>query len=178
MRIHALIGFCFLLPLAAQEPSAPKLTSHHEAMKAAAGTWDAAVKMSAGPGKPPIDMKGVEVNTLILNGLWMQTEFTGDPAGMSYQGHGLSGYDSIARKHVGTWVDNSGDWPAHSRGTCTDSCKEMTVTFQGYGQNGKPITVKEVCTQKDADHRSMVMYHKGKDGKFKWVMEIAYTRRK
>lgn len=176
MNRPALVAFLSVLPLIAQD--APKLTAHHEAMKAAAGTWDAVAKMSFEPGKPPMESKGVEVNTLILNGLWMQTEFTADIGGTPFQGRGLFGYDSIAKQHVGTWVDSMGDWPAITRGACKKDCKELTVTFKGYGPDGKPSTVKEVSVQHDADHRTMTMYHKGKDGKFACVMEIAYTRRK
>lgn len=176
MRSRPLLAFLAVLPLASQ--GAPKLTVHHEAMKAVEGTWDAIAKMSFEPGKPPMESKGVEVNTLILNGLWLQTEFSADLGGVPFHGRGLFGYDSIAKKHVGTWVDNSGDWQAVSQGTCKNGCKESTVTFKGYGPDGKPSVTKEVMVQQDADHRTMAMYHQGKDGKFVRVMEIAYTRRK
>lgn len=171
-----LLTLLAVLPLTGQD--APKLTSHHEAMKAMEGTWDAVAKMQVAPGKPPMESKGVEVNTLILNGLWLQTEFKADLGGTPFQGRGLFGYDSLAKKHVGTWVDTMGDWPAITRGTCKNDCKEQTLTFQAYGKDGKPTTIKEVAIQQDADHRTLAMYHKGKDGKFVCTMEIAYTRRK
>lgn len=178
MRIRHLMALLALLPLAAQDSPLPKPTPHHEAMKALEGTWDATAKMVMGPGKPPMESKGVEINTLILGGLWLQTEFTADIGGMAFGGRGLFGYDTQAKKHVGTWVDNTGTWPAISRGTCKDGCREVTLTFEGYGEDGKPRTFKEVSIQKDADHRTMAMYIKGKNGKFTCTMEIAYTRRK
>ena len=178
MRTRHLLAFLAILPLAAQEPQPPKPTPHHEAMKALEGTWDATFKVFGEPGKPPMEGKGVEVNTRILGGFWLQSEVTADMGGMPFQGRGLFGYDTMAKKHVGTWVDSTGSWPANSRGTCKDHCREVTVTFDGWGMDGKPVTFKEVCIQKDDDHRTMAMYVKGRDGKFVCNMEMAYTRRK
>jgi hypothetical protein len=172
----------FLLPtltasfLISQE--APKPTPHHEAMKAAVGTWDAVVKMQVGPGKPPMESKGVEVNRLLMGGLWMQSSFSSDMGGVPFEGSGLFGYDPAKGRHVGTWVDSMVMSQAFPQGTCKDHCREVTMTFMGVGMDGKPCAYKEVSTQVDADHRTMTMYVKGKDGKYALEMEIAYTRRK
>jgi hypothetical protein len=164
-----------LLSLSAQEM--PKPTPHHEAMKAQAGTWDAVVKMGMGPGKPPMEMKGVEVNTLLLGGLWLASEFKADMGGAPFEGRGLFGYDTQTKRHVGTWVDNSATWQAVTSGTCKDGCRELVSFFQGYTPEGKPASYKEVFRQPDADHRRMEMYTKGAKG-WNLILEIDYTRRK
>jgi hypothetical protein len=169
------LPFLLALPLLAQ--GMPKPTPHHEAMKAAVGTWDALVRMHMAPGQPPMESKGVEVNTLGLGGLWLISEFKSDMAGMPFEGRGLFGYDPAIRKHVGTWVDNSGYWQAVSTGTCSDDCRLTTSTMKGYGMDGKPASYKEIARQVDADHRTMEMHIRGKDGKWKLMMEMAYTRR-
>lgn len=175
MLRHAL---SFLLALALPAQEMPKPTPHHDAMKAMAGPWDATVKAYMAPGKPPMESKGVEVNTLGLGGLWLVSEFKSDMAGMPFEGRGLFGYDPSAKKHVGTWVDNSGYWQAVSAGTCADGCKTVTSTFKGYGMDGKPAAFKEVTRQVDADHRTMDMFIRGRDKNWVLMMEIAYTRRK
>jgi hypothetical protein len=168
---------CLLaLPLLAQEP--PKPTPHHTALKAAEGTWDAVVKMHLGPGKPPAESKGVEVNTVGLGGFWLVSEFKGEMMGAPFEGRGLFGYDPAKRKHVGTWVDSMSTWQAVTTGACKDGCREVTSTFQGPGMDGKPTTYREVSRQVDADHRTMAMQLKGPDGTWVPMMEIAYTRRK
>ncbi len=161
--------------LTAQEM--PRPTPHHEALKAQAGTWDAVVTMETGPGKPPMEAKGVEVNTVVLGGLWLASEFKADLGGMPFEGRGLFGYDTQAKKHVGTWVDNSGTWQAVTSGACSDGCRALTSTFRGYGPDGKPALYREVFRQPDPDHRTMEMFVKGPKG-WSRLMGIAYTRRK
>jgi len=174
--LRRVLPWLLALPLVAQEM--PKPTPHHEAMKAAEGTWDAVVKMPTAPGKPPLESRGVEVNKLDLGGLWLVSEFMGDVMGAPFEGRGLFGYDPIAKRHVGTWVDNSSHWQAVTSGTCTAGCKVVTSVFKGYGMDGKPATFKEVSTQVDADHRTMAMFVKGKGGTWTLMMEMAYARRR
>jgi hypothetical protein len=162
----------------AQESPFPKPTSHHLAMKELAGTWDAVVKMYMDPAKPPMESKGTETNTLVAGGLWIKSEIRSEMMGMPFEGYGLFGYDTLAKAHVGSWVDSSGTWMAVTKGTCTKDCREQTTFFEGFDEAGKPMTFKEVHTQPDADHRAMVMFAKGKSGAYLKIMEIAYTRRK
>lgn len=166
------------LALSAQEPPVPKPTPHHLAMKRAEGTWDAVVKVYAEPGKPPLQSKGVEVNTLLPGGLWLQSSFKSDMMGLPFEGRGLFGFDPALGKHVGAWVDSMVMSLAQPVGTCKDDCRETTMTFEGPGMDGKPATFKEVTVEKGPDQRVMTMYLKGKDGAFTLNMEIAYTRRK
>lgn len=168
----ALIG----LALPAQE--LPKPTPHHLALKAQEGTWDAVVKMYMEPGKPPAISKGVEVNTVVLGGFWLESTFKSEMGGMPFEGRGLFGFDSAAGKHVGTWVDSMSTGQAITTGTCKDGCKEVHLTFEAPGMDGKMTTYKEVAIQKDADHRTMSMSMKRPDGTFIQNMQIEYTRRK
>ena len=163
---------------AGQAQELPKPTPHHEAMKAAAGTWDAVVTVQMGPGQPPMVSKAVEVNRMLMGGLWMQSSFSSDMGGVPFEGSGLFGYDPALGKHVGTWVDSMVMSQAFPVGTCKDHCREVTLTFMGVGMDGKPCAYKEVSVQVDEDHRTMAMFVKGKDGKYVLEMEIVYTRRK
>ena len=166
------------LALSAQDSPFPKPTAHHLAMKDMAGTWTAVASMYMEPGKPPMVSRGTEVNTLVAGGLWLKSELKAPMMGQLFEGHGLFGYDTQVNAHVGSWVDCSGTWMAVTRGTCTKDCKEQTTFFEGYDEAGKPATFKEVHTQVDRDHRTMVMYTKAKDGTFVRNMEMAYTRAK
>lgn len=161
-----------------EDPPMPKPDAHHLAMKAAEGTWDAVVKIHMGPGKPPVESKGVEVNKVVAGGFWLQSEFTSEMMGQPFEGRGLFGYDPMTKRHVGTWVDSMSTMQSISSGTCKDGCKEIVSTFKGLGPDNKMTTYREVSVQTDADHRSMTMFMKGKDGKFHQNMEITYTRRK
>jgi len=167
-----------VLALSAQDSPFPKPTAHHLAMKDQAGTWTAVAKMYMEPGKPPMVSKGTETNTLVAGGLWIKSELRAEMMGQLFEGHGLFGYDTQLNAHVGTWVDCSGTWMAMTRGTCSKDCKEQTLFFEGYDEVGKPASFKEIHTQVDRDHRSIVMFTKAKDGAFVRMMEMEYTRAK
>jgi|GEM_PF-1177035 len=73
-----------------------------------AGTWDATVTFYDGE-KPTGKGKGLQVNTLLTNGHWITNTFT-MPAMDSfpaYEGHGVWGYDPVAKTYVNTWVDTN-----------------------------------------------------------------------
>jgi hypothetical protein len=165
------------LALGAQD-AFPKPTPHHLAMKSLAGTWDAEVKYWVDTAKPPMVSKGVEVNRVVLGGLWLESEFKSEMMGAPFEGRGLFGYDPALGKHVGTWVDNMGTAQSISAGTCKDGCKEVTSFFMGPDMEGKTVTYKEVNLEQDADHRTMTMYNERPGGAYVKNMEIAYTRRK
>ncbi len=173
-----LLSLGCILALSAQESPFPKPTPHHLAMKDQAGTWIAVAKMYMDPAKPPMVSKGTETNTLVAGGLWLKSELRAEMMGMAFEGHGLFGYDTRSNAHVGTWVDSSDTWMAVTKGTCAKDCKEQTIYFEGYDEAGKLTTHKEINTQVDRDHRTMVMYSKSKDGTFVKTMELEYTRAK
>jgi hypothetical protein len=174
---RALSALLCVLPLLAQE-GAPKPTAHHLAMKAMEGTWDAVVKTYGAPGQPPTESKAVEVNKVVGGGFWMQSDFSGNLMGGPFDGHGLFGFDPVAGKHVGTWVDSVSPVQAITSGTCKDGCKELASTFDMTVAPGMTMNFRELAKQTDADHRTMAMWMAGKDGKEMLMMEIAYTRRK
>lgn len=177
MRLTILALGC-VLALSAQDSPFPKPSAHHLAMKDQAGTWTAVAKMYMEPGKPPMISKGIETNTLVAGGLWLKSELRAEMMGQMFEGHGLFGYDTQAKAHVGSWVDSSGTWMAVTKGTCSKDCKEQTIFFDGYDEAGKPTTHKEIHTQVDRDHRAMVIFVKGKDGAFAKMMEMEYVRAK
>ena len=165
-----------VLVLSAQESPFPKPTAHHLAMKDQAGTWTAVAKIYMEPGKPPMMSKGTETNSLVSGGLWLKSELRAEMMGMAFEGHGLFGYDTQLGAHVGTWVDGAGTWMAFIKGKCSKDCKEQILFFDGYDEAGKPSTQKQVHTQVDRDHRTIIMFTKAKDGTFIKNMEMEYTR--
>lgn len=165
-----------VLAASAQESPFPKPTSHHLAMKDQAGTWTAVAKMYMDPSKPPMVSRGTETNTLVAGGFWLKSELRAEMMGQTFEGHGFFGYDTRQNAHVGSWVDSSDTWMAVTKGTCAKDCRELTLFFEGYDGAGKPTIHKEIHTQVDRDHRTMVMFMKAKDGAFVKVMEMEYTR--
>ncbi len=175
MRTWMVIAAC-IPSLSAQAGFTPKPTAHHLAMKDQVGTWKATARMFFDPAKAPVVSTGTETNTLVAGGLWLRSELKAEMMGQPYEGHGLFGYDTLQHAHVGAWVDNAGTWMAQTRGTCDQDCRVQTLFFEAYDESGKPATQKQVHTQVDKDHRTLVMFTKAPDGSFVKTMEMAYTR--
>ncbi|MEP6880568.1 MAG: DUF1579 family protein [Dokdonella sp.] len=73
-----------------------------------AGTWDADVTFFT-DGKPVGHDIGVQVNELLGNGHWITNDFriAASKEFPAYQGHGVWGYDTVAKTYVDTWVDTN-----------------------------------------------------------------------
>lgn len=80
----------------------------HLPLRLEEGTWDADVTFFE-DGKPSGQAKGVQVNTLLANGHWITNDFRIPASGSlpAYQGHGVWGYDPVAKTYVNTWVDTN-----------------------------------------------------------------------
>ena len=100
-------------------------------LKQDAGTWDATVEMSQGPGQAPMVSKGVEVNTLIGGGLWMVSDFKSAMMGQPFEGHGVFGYDAGKKKYVSSWVDSWSSGLATGESTYDAATKKMTGWMEG-----------------------------------------------
>lgn len=154
-----------------------KLGPEHELLKQSAGEWTAETKMfAAGSDEPVMTDKAKSTNKLVMGGRYLQHNFEGTFAGQPFLGRGLSGYDNIQKKYVGTWIDNMGTGIMQVEGTWDAKTKTMTET----GVTHTPLGVmkhKMVTTHTDKDHMTFTMYTILPTGPQK-QMVIEYTRKK
>src|SRR5262245_48957108 len=62
----------------------------HKALEPFIGEWKAEVKAWMAPGQPPTESKGTAKATWILDGRYVQEEFTGDFMGQPFRGMSLT----------------------------------------------------------------------------------------
>ena len=72
------------------------------------GTWDADVTFYEAD-KPTSRATGIQINTLLKNRHWIINEFRipASDTTPAYEGHGVWGYDPVAKTYVNTWVDTN-----------------------------------------------------------------------
>jgi hypothetical protein len=72
------------------------------------GTWDGAITYFK-EDKPDSQGTGVQINTLLVNSHWITNDFqiAATEEFPAYQGHGIWGYDPVAKTYVDTWVDTN-----------------------------------------------------------------------
>jgi hypothetical protein len=144
-----LSAICFATGAASQ--TATKHQPAHDLIAKEAGTWDCDVKMYLkGPKAEPSEFKGVEVNTLVSGGLYVQTSFKFKMGNArEFEGHSLIGYDPRAKAYVGTWVDNLTTIPRQIKGEYNEAVKTLTTRSTVVDNAGKEIQSKEITTWLD-----------------------------
>ncbi|MBA3686320.1 MAG: DUF1579 domain-containing protein [Planctomycetes bacterium] len=192
-QCSAVIATCaFLaLPLAAaddaktmppgMDPAAMEMMKpgpEHQMLAKRAGTWDVACKMWMMPDAPAQESKGTAKTTVILDGRYIQDDFTGEFMGQPFKGMGLTGYDRQEKKYYSTWVDSMSTSMMQMTGTSEDNGKTVTTT----GECMCPMAKEKIAFRQVEKHTSddafTVEMYKTVNGKESKCMELAYTRKK
>jgi Protein of unknown function (DUF1579) len=161
-----------------QPPPMPKPGPEHEVFKTDAGTWDAVVEFTPAPGAPPMTTKGVEVNTLGCSGLCLISDFKGEMPGTEFHGHGLTTWDVVKKKYVGSWTDSMSQGLSTAEMTWDPDAKKFSGWMEGPDMTGKVTKTRSVSEYRPDGTRVMTAFASGPDGKEMQVLRITYTRRK
>jgi hypothetical protein len=142
------------------------------------GTWDADVTFYEND-KPASKGSGVQINNLLVNGHWITNDFQIPATDKypAYQGHGVWGYDPVAKTYVDTWVDTNdlsvrtdyGYWQA----------KEQTMTWSSKQDDGKGHFVDyRMIEEFKGDTRILTFYQLGMaKPNPHTLIQIVFTRR-
>lgn len=163
-----------------------KTNDNHKLLAATAGTWNYTVKMwmNPDPNAQPQTSKGTGVRKMMMDGRYLQGEYTGKmempgPDGkmkeVTFKGVGIEGYDNARKKFVASWIDNMGTGIAQSEGSYDPTSKTFTYTGEMEPFPGGKEQFREVIKLKDNDHM-MLEWYESHGGQEKKTMEIDYTR--
>ena len=149
----------------------------HKQLASLAGSWTTKTKEWMEPGKPPTESAGsVEMKT-VLDGRFLQQEFTGEMMGHPYSGMGISGYDNLRKRYVSTWIDTMGTGVFVMEGTAGADGKTITLKGQHAELGGGHMSHRAVWKIVDSNTQIFDMYGAHHGGKETKMMEITYTRK-
>jgi Protein of unknown function (DUF1579) len=149
----------------------------HKLLASLAGSWTTKTKEWMEPGKPPMESTGsVEMKTL-LDGRYLQQEFSAEMMGQPYSGVGTTGYDNLRKKYVSSWIDTMGTGIFLMEGTGSADGKTITLKGQHDEMGGGIMTHRAVWKIIDNDNQTFEMFGTHKGGKEMKMMEITYTRK-
>lgn len=199
--LHAALACALLSPIAAvaQDEAAaqpaPAMDAEQQAMMAAwqkaatpgpqhaqlaehfAGTWNTKQTMWMDPSAPPMTEAGTSVDTAVLGGRQIRTEFSSQFMGQPFKGIGFTGYDNVRGKYTGLWIDDMSTGLMTSTGDYDPATK--TYTFAGQMAdpmaNGAMVPIRQTIRIVDADHHVMEMFE-SHDGKEMRTLQIDYAR--
>ena len=88
----------------------------HKQLASMAGSWTTQTKSWMDPNKSPTESAGTAGMKVLLDGRFLQQEFTGEYDGTAYSGIGIDGYDnlrkSMSRHGSIPWARGSFRWKA------------------------------------------------------------------
>ena len=149
----------------------------HKLFATLTGSWTTATKEWMEPGKPPMESTGSVDMKMLLEGRFLQQEFSGNMMGQPYSGIGLSGYDNLRKRYVSTWIDSMGTGIFMMEGTASADGKTITLKGQHPELGGGQMSHRAVWKIVDANTQTFEMYGAHGHGKETKMMEITYTRK-
>jgi hypothetical protein len=143
-----------------------------------AGVWDADVEVRPSPDVPVQRSLGTMRSRMC--GPWLVSDFKNETSG--FEGHGVYGWDAVAGKYVGTWVDPMRRSLVVMEGTWDPERCAMTYVGEIKRPDGSRLRWREVTERPEADvrvFRSFVpMPPHGEDGGGEYeVMTVRYVRK-
>lgn len=132
--VLAAIALFLLAGPACATDTAPALDAHIP-VSLEAGIWDADVTFYEN-NEPSGQAKGVQINSLLANGHWITNDFKIPATDKfpAYEGHGVWGYDPVAKTYVNTWVDTNDQSVRTDFGFWQP--KEQTMTWSSKQNDG------------------------------------------
>jgi Protein of unknown function (DUF1579) len=149
----------------------------HKLFASLAGSWTTKTKSWMEPGKPPMESAGSAEMKMLLDGRFLQQEFTGEMMGQPFSGIGIDAYDNLRKRYVTAWIDTMGTGIFLMEGTASADGKTITLKGQHDEPGGGHMTHRAVWKIVDGNTQSFDMYGTHKHGKEMKMLEIAYTRK-
>ncbi|MEP6932482.1 MAG: DUF1579 domain-containing protein [Nitrospirota bacterium] len=149
----------------------------HKQLASLAGSWTTKTKEWMEPGKPPTEADGSVEMKMLLDGRFLQQDFTGEMMGQPYTGMGITGYDNLRKKYVSIWLDTMDTGPFMMEGTGSADGKTITLKGQHAEPGGGHMTHRAVWKIVDSNTQTFDMWGNHGGGKEMKVMEIVYTRK-
>ncbi len=154
-------------------PGAP-----HQRLARMEGNWITKTTASMGPDNPPMESKGTCKQKMILDGRFLQQEYTGDMMGTTFKGINLIGYDNHTKKYVSIWIDSMSTAIYYFEGTASRNGKTITQVSRYDDPARGPMTWRSVTRIVDDNTVVYEMYNKPRGGKEEKEMEMTLTRKK
>ena len=149
----------------------------HKQLASLAGSWTTKTKSWMEPGKPPTESIGSAEMKTLLDGRFLQQEFTGEMMGQPFSGIGIDAYDNLRKRYVTAWVDTMGTGIFMMEGTASADGKTITLKGQHGEPGGGHMTHRAIWKLVDANTQTFEMYGTHGHGEEMKMIEITYTRK-
>jgi hypothetical protein len=114
---------------------------------------------------------------MLLDGHYLQQEYTGDMMGSPFTGINLLGYDNYTKKYVSTWIDSMSTGIYYFEGTASVDGRTITQESSYDDPVRGPVVWRSVTRIVDDNTLKYEMYITPRGGKKEKMMVMTVTRR-
>ncbi len=150
----------------------------HKRLASMVGSWTTKTKGWMEPDKPPMEGQGTCEQKMLLDGRYLQQEYTGDMMGEPFTGINLIGYDNHTKKYVSTWIDSMSTGIYYFEGTASPDGKTITQESRYDDPVRGPTTWQSITRIVDDNTLEYEMYLTSKGGKKEKMMEMTVIRKR
>ena len=132
----------------------------HKALDAFVGNWKAEVKCWQEPGGQPNVTQGMAKTKWIMNGHYLEEEFSGEMMGKPFTGRSWMGYDNVKQTYNSVWMSDMQTSIFTSEGKGENGNKVITLegTSSCAGTGEKDVPMKTVFRLTGPDKHIFEMY--------------------
>jgi hypothetical protein len=149
----------------------------HKLLASLAGSWTTKTKEWMEPGKPPVESTGSAEMKMLLDGRFLQQEYSGQMIGQPFSGLEIIGYDNLLKRYVTSWMSTMGTGTFIMEGTASADGKTITLKGKHAEPGGGHMAHRAVWTIVDNNTQTFDMFGTHHGGKEMKIMEIIYTRK-
>ena len=99
----------------------------HMLLASRVGSWSTKSRHWMEPEKPPMEFTGSCERKMILDGRFLQEEFSGEMMGKPFSGIGVIGYDNQSKKYVSSWMDSMSTGIYFFEGTASEDGRSISL---------------------------------------------------
>jgi len=152
--------------------------AHHKKLAKLAGKWTTKTKAWMEPDKPPMEGTGSCEQKMILDGRYLQQEYSGEMMGSPFTGINVLGYDNHTKKYMSTWIDSMSTGIYYFEGTASADGKTITQECSYDDPVRGPMVWRSVTKIVNDNTVEYEMYLTPKGGKEEKMMEMIVTRKR
>lgn len=132
----------------------------HQYLQKDVGEWEGKTSMVMAPGMPVIESTCKSTVTSIMDGRYVQVDYSGEMPGMGqYKGTYIYGFDNVSQKFVVIGFDNMGTGIMNGVGELSADGKVLTSTYTyNCPIQKKAVTMREVDTATSDKTKKLEMY--------------------
>jgi hypothetical protein len=150
----------------------------HELLEPLVGDWDCTSRWWDTPDQAEaVESTGSATFSWVMEGHYLQQEYTGTFMGVPFEGLGFVAYDKVAGHYQSVWMDSFSTGMMVDTGQVDETGK--VLTFEGSyhdPMSGSVVEMRTVHTIESPDRHVVVMYRTAPGEEFK-MGELVYQRR-